>query len=151
MRKIEALKPQRYSQNGTLLCGNVQALYEKEKENYTVIGSYVHAIYKPLIDDNEIAQLKKVVPSLSEDYLNFLKRQNGLNAFSDSFCLYGFGRILSNGNFVLSRDPNVVLPYHLGDYNRGQKGMCVVGTFVKTRLYKKRKQTTMCYLTMPKM
>ena len=134
MEKLENLRPQRYSQNGTLLCGDVQALYKKEKEEYTVIGSYVHAIYRPLNDGAEIAQLKKEVPFLSEDYLGFLKKQNGLNAFSDSFCLYGFGRILSNGNFVLSRDPNVVLPYHLGDYNRGQKGICVVGTFCENKI-----------------
>ena len=134
MKKIKDLKPQRYSQNGTLLCGDVQALYEKEKKNRTVIGNYVHAIYRPLNDGDEIAQLKKEVPFLSEDYLNFLKKQNGLNAFSDSFCLYGFGRILSNGNYLASRDPNVVLPYHLGDYNRGKTKVYEIGVFCECKL-----------------
>ena len=117
-----------------MLLGDVQALYLDESKKYTVIGSYIHAIYKPLQNSDEISQLKSEVPFLSQNYLSFLRKSNGLNVFSDSFCLYGFGRILSNGKYIASRDPDVVLPFHLGDYNKDKKESCVIGSFCECKL-----------------
>ena len=134
MKRITQLKPQKYSKNGTLLCGDVQTLYFKESTKYTVIGSYVHAIYEPLKNDDEISQLKTEVPFLSQNYFDFLRKSNGLNAFSDSFCLYGFGRVSLNGKYVVSRDPNIVLPFHIGDYNKDKKESYVVGSFCECKL-----------------
>ena len=57
LAELKKLKPQRLSKNGTLLCGDVQALYIEEKKKYTVLGTYIHAIYEPLTDFSEIVQL----------------------------------------------------------------------------------------------
>lgn len=134
MERIAQLKPQTKSRNGTLLCGDIRTLYAEESKQYTVIGSHVHAIYEPLKDENAIDFLKTEIPILSDDYLGFLKKHNGLNAFSDSFCLYGFGRILKDGNYILSRDPQIVLPFHIGDYNREASEFYVIGSFGECKL-----------------
>ena len=133
LEKIEVLKPKKETLNGTTLYGDVQELYAEERKNYTVIGTYVHAVYKP-INSEDIVQLKKEIPLLTDDYLSFLNKYNGLNLFSDSFCLYGYGRILSNGKYITSRDPSIVLPYHLGDYNKGVRNIYIIGTFCECKL-----------------
>ena len=48
--------------------------------------------------------------------------------------MYGFGRIWLNGNYVTSRDIEIVLPYHLGDYNKQNKEVYEIGTFCECKL-----------------
>ncbi len=146
MKRITQLKPQKRSKNGTVLCGDIRALYSEESSKYTVVGSYVHAIYEPLKNSDEISQLKLEVPFLSQNYLNFLKKSNGLNVFSDSFCLYGFGRVLSNGKYIVSRDSDIVLPFHLGDYNKDKKESYIVGSFCERKIINDTANQCYCLL-----
>lgn len=134
INRIKELQPCSQTKNGTLLYGDVQALYREEKKKYTVMGCYVHVVYPPLSDNMAIEQLKKEIPFLSDDYLCFLKKYNGLNLFSTSFCLYGFGRLLSDGLYIVSRDPDIMLPFHLGDYNKSGNETYEIGTFCECKL-----------------
>jgi hypothetical protein len=147
LKQIRILNPKKKSLNGTMLYGDVQELYTVEKEKYTIIGNYVHAVYQPL-NNEEIAELKNELPFLADDYLSFLSKYNGLNLFSDSLCLYGFGRILSNGKYIASRDPNIVLPYRLGDYNKVTNGGYIIGTFCECKI--KNDISNNCYILLYK-
>lgn len=134
LEQIKKTIPRKIAKNGALLLGDVQSLYKDEKKQYNVIGTYVHVLYPPIKCKDEVLQLKTEVPFLSADYLSFLQKYNGLNAYSDSFCLYGFGRILVEGKYMISRDPDIVLPYHLGDYNKKKNELYEIGTFCECKL-----------------
>ena len=80
-------------------------------------------------------ELKREISyELPSDYIDFLKFSNGINLFSNSICIYGFGRIKEKGFYVLPRDKNIVLPFHLGDYNKGKINHLVVGSFFDNKL-----------------
>ena len=72
-----------------------------------------------------------------KQYIDFLKKNNGVYLFSGTFTIYGFGRIKVNGLYMISRDPLIPLPFHLFDENgrRIDKRKMKIGSVCENPLF----------------
>ena len=105
------------SKNGTI-CYFIDKSQYPLKERQMLLAFQFHSIYAP-INNRDYAYFieeQGIVPH--KNFTDFYKKYNGLNLFSGTFCIYGFGRIFEDGHYLLSRDPDsdIYLPYHLYDH-----------------------------------
>lgn len=105
------------SKNGAI---NFQNLKEKYNGNGTFVGKYLHTIYPSLNKSLALKLEAELSVKIHDDLLKILALYNGFNLFSDSFNLYGFGKVLVNGSYQTTRDPLNPLPFDLLTENNGK-------------------------------
>ena len=112
---IEKHGYQKYpSNNGAINYQDVRSLYTGK---LVFVGKYLHTLFPSLLQDDLMSFLSEINVDVHHNFIEFLKKNNGLDLFSGSFVIYGFGRIKVNGLYILSRDPSISLPFHLFDEN----------------------------------
>lgn len=102
------------SKNGTI-CYFIDKSNYPLKEGQMLLAFQFHCIYAP-INNRDYAYFieeQGIVPH--KNFTDFYKKYNGLNLFSGTFCIYGFGKEYSDGHYLFNRDPDsdILLPFDL--------------------------------------
>ena len=122
------------SKNGAINYQDVESIYNGK---LMFVAKYLHTIFPPLSQDDFKAFLKEINVDVHQDFVDFLKKNNGVYLFSGTFTIYGFGRIKVNGLYMISRDPLIPLPFHLFDENgrRIDKRKMKIGSVCENPLF----------------
>lgn len=108
-----------------------EKLMNQFPSDYDLMSKYLHVEFPP-IKDQELEYLAREIASeLPKDFIQLLKKNNGIRRYSNSIDIYGFGRVIKDGKMFVSRDPQHPLPFHLPDYNKEQSNRehLVIGSY----------------------
>ncbi len=124
------------SKNHAICLCNLKKSFVVEKGK-KFLGEYLHIIY-PGLNENLLNAFKSEIGiKLPDEFISFLKENNGTYLFSGSLCVYGFGKILKDEMYVISRDINIKLPFHLYNENECKinEENIIVGSCMKSKIY----------------
>ena len=107
-----------YSKNGARCYQNLKVIVNIQK-NQIFAGKYLHKVCVGLNAEDLKCFEAELKIKLNKDLLDFYKRYNGFHLFSGAFDIFGFGRIFEDGYYLVSRESDICLPYHLFDENDG--------------------------------
>ena len=117
LKKIEKHKYEiQCFQNGAVAYQNIRKFY---KGPGNLIGMYLHMVFPGLKGDSLKAFKDEIGININDEFLKLLSDVDGFKLFSDSLCLYGFGRVNRGGVYTVSRDASKPMPFHLMDENNG--------------------------------
>ena len=97
-----------------------QNLRESYTGKYTFIGKYLHIVYAGLDKETFDAFENELGIKPHNTISSLLKEYNGFNLFSNSFSLYGFGKIKQGNDYLTSRNSSIPLPFGIYEENNGK-------------------------------
>ena len=107
-----------YSKNGAKCYQNLKNIVKVQK-NQIFMSKYLHKVCVGLNAEDLKCFESELKIKLNKDLIDFYKRYNGFHLFSGAFDIFGFGRIFENGYYLVSREIDICLPYHLLNENEG--------------------------------
>lgn len=136
-KEIEKHKYTQYEKaNGTICYQNVKELVTL-KDGQWFGALYLHELYKGLNSRDLEAFKRQFNFELHKDLLNFMKIYNGVNLFSNTFAIYGFGKTFSNGSYYIFRDIENPMPFDMANENsrKVQKEELKIGSICDFKMY----------------
>lgn len=135
---LNKIREKKYSElltdNGAIQFQDVGSIY---KGKLIFMSKYLHTVFPALKHEDYLAFINELGININESLKTFLTEHNGLDLFSGSIAVYGFGRVRVNGVYLTSRNPYKPLPFHMYDENNGKinSRMLKIGSVCEKPLY----------------